>query len=305
MDRCQPSTNRSKRAVERWRRSPARRAMAWLFALVALAGLFSTAGAQEVANRPAQIDAPDSLSTMPEEWTTPERLTSTIQIMLLLTVLSLAPAVLIMTTSFVRIVIVLGLLRQAMGTQQMPPSQVITSAALFLSLLIMAPVWKQVYDNGIRPYSEREMTLDEAWVEGVAPIRRFMSLQIERTGNSDNIWLFVDYLPDDAAPESYDEVPLQVLLPAFFDERAKDRVLDRIPNLPAFPDPRHGDRQRDDLNGHADAAARTDLVAIQTATVRPGGRLASGHWDAVGEFRVVWVTAGGEFRCAAGKCVAG
>jgi flagellar biosynthetic protein FliP len=199
--------------------------MAWMFALVALAGLFSTAGAQEVANRPAQIDAPDSLSTMPEEWTTPERLTSTIQIMLLLTVLSLAPAVLIMTTSFVRIVIVLGLLRQAMGTQQMPPSQVITSAALFLSLLIMAPVWKQVYDNGIRPYSEREMTLDEAWVEGVAPIRRFMSMQIERTGNSDDIWLFVEYLPDEAAPESYDDVPLQVLLPAFLMSELKTAFL--------------------------------------------------------------------------------
>ena len=225
MHKHQEPTSRSKAVAERWRRSPTRRAMAWTFALVALAGLFSPVGAQEVSNRPARVKMPQSLSTAPEEWTSPERLGSTIQIMLLLTVLSLAPAVLIMTTSFVRIVVVLGLLRQAMGTQQMPPSQVITSAALFLSLLIMAPVWKQVYDEGIRPYSERQLTLDEAWDAAVAPIRRFMSLQIERTGNSDDIWLFIEYMPDAKEPESYDEVPLQVLLPAFLMSELKTAFL--------------------------------------------------------------------------------
>ena len=75
--------------------------------------------------------------------------------MALLTVVSLAPAVLMMTTCFVRIVVVLGLLRQALGTQQLPPNQVITSIALFMTLLVMSPVWNRVYNDAVVPYSER------------------------------------------------------------------------------------------------------------------------------------------------------
>ena len=78
--------------------------------------------------------------------------------MLLLTVLSLAPAILLMTTSFVRIIVVLGLLRQALGTQQLPPSQVITSLALFMTLVVMTPIWNEVYTTSIRPYSRGEIT---------------------------------------------------------------------------------------------------------------------------------------------------
>ena len=89
--------------------------------------------------------------------------------MLLLTVLSLAPAVLLMTTCFVRIIVVLSLLRQAVGTQQLPPSQVITSLALFMTLLIMSPVWKQVYDQAIVPYTHQQITLEQAWTAGVQP----------------------------------------------------------------------------------------------------------------------------------------
>ena len=103
---------------------------------------------------------PDGLAGGPKQWTSPEGLSSTIQVMLLLTVLSLAPAVLLMTTCFVRIVVVLGLLRQAIGTQQLPPSQVITALALFLTLLVMTPVWKQVYDEAIVPYTEHRRS---AW----------------------------------------------------------------------------------------------------------------------------------------------
>src|SRR5215212_2711620 len=90
----------------------------------------------------------------------PQKLSSTLQVMLLLTVLSLAPAILLMTTSFVRIVVVLGLLRQALGTQQLPPSQVITSIALFMTLLLMAPVWNETYEKGIRPYTNSEISLN-------------------------------------------------------------------------------------------------------------------------------------------------
>lgn len=200
-----------------------------LLAVLAAVGSLAApapAAAQGVSNAPAQLNVSDVLGTDPEAWTSPEGLTSTVKIMLLLTVISLAPAVLIMTTSFVRIIVVLGLLRQALGTQQLPPSQVITSLALFLTLLVMAPVWKQVYDEAVVPYSQRELSLEEAWTAGVAPIRQFMSMQIERTGNRDDVWLFIDYLPETSStPEKYDDVPLTALLPAFMLSELKTAFL--------------------------------------------------------------------------------
>ena len=160
----------------------------------------------------------DFLNAGPDVWTSPQGMTSTLQVMLLLTVLSLAPAVLLMTTSFVRIVVVLGLLRQALGTQQLPPSQVITSLALFMTLLVMAPVWKDVYDTSIGPYTDprSQMSLQEAWQRGSLPIKRFMARQIDAAGNAEDIHLFYRYLPADTpVPKTFDDVPLQVLLPAY------------------------------------------------------------------------------------------
>jgi flagellar biosynthesis protein FliP len=173
---------------------------------------------------PVTLPANDAITELlrdgPEKLASPQRLSGSLQIMLLLTVLSLAPAVLLMTTSFVRIVVVLGLLRQALGTQQLPPSQVMTSLALFMTLLVMTPTWNEVYQQGIRPYTEGRFTNPEdAFNAGVMPIKRFMSRQIEMAGNSDDVWLFYDYLPAaqrrSQPPQSYDEVPLQALLPAF------------------------------------------------------------------------------------------
>jgi flagellar biosynthetic protein FliP len=141
-----------------------------------------------------------------DTWTSREGLSSSLRIVLLLTVLSLAPAVLMMTTSFVRIIVVLGLLRQAMGTQQIPPGQVMTALALFMTLLIMAPVWKDVYDNAIAPYTEAgsEMTMQEAWENGSGPIRKFMIAQIKFAKNGQDIWLFYDHMgTDEEPPETY------------------------------------------------------------------------------------------------------
>jgi flagellar biosynthesis protein FliP len=180
---------------------------------------------QDHADQPpaAQVIAADAghfLTAGPQVWTSPEGLSSSLQILLLLTVLSLAPSVLLMTTSFIRIVVVLGLLRQALGTQQLPPSQVITAISLFMTVAIMMPVWSEVYNESIAPYTDpaQPMSLQEAWSKGVKPVRHFMSRQIEAAGNSDDVWLFYSYYPQrdsQAAPESYDDVPLQVLLPAF------------------------------------------------------------------------------------------
>jgi flagellar biosynthetic protein FliP len=187
---------------------------------------------------PATLLLPQNIGG-PAEWTSPQGLASTLQVMLLLTVVSLAPAILLMTTSFVRIVVVLGLLRQALGTQQLPPSQVITSIALFMTLLLMAPVWNETYTEGIEPYTNSEIGLNDAFNRGVAPVRRFMAHQIQRTQNDDDVYLFLQYLPPEVDPATgeapnyvyYDpgdgerEVPLLALLPAFMLSELKTAFL--------------------------------------------------------------------------------
>jgi flagellar biosynthetic protein FliP len=139
----------------------------------------------------------------------------------------------------VRIIVVLGLLRQALGTQQLPPSQVITSIALFMTLLLMAPVWSESYEQGIRPYTNSEIGLHEAFDRAVQPVRRFMAHQIQRTGNDDDVYLFLRYSHDEsdsakgAAPnyvyydpqEGEREVPLVALLPAFMLSELKTAFL--------------------------------------------------------------------------------
>jgi flagellar biosynthetic protein FliP len=191
------------------------------------------------ASPPSSSTDPQALVENPqalvEKWTSRQGLSSALQVMALLAVVSVAPAVLLMTTSFVRIVVVLGLLRQALGTQQLPPSQVTTSLALFVTLLVMGPVWKQVYDDAVVPYGQERISLADAWDRGQAPLRRFMSAQIDRAGNTDDVYLFLDYLdasrgPSASAPEATRpkyvyygarpdqgerDVPMQALLPAF------------------------------------------------------------------------------------------
>ena len=161
----------------------------------------------------------------PDYWKSPEGMVSTLQIMLVLTVLTLAPAIVIMTTSFVRLVVVLSILRQALGTGQLPPSQVITGLSLFITLLIMAPAWQQVYREAILPYTERRIGLEEAFEKADRPIREFMCRQIEKTGNYDDIWLFMRYVKDVPTPVEYQDVPWRALLPAFMLSELKTAFL--------------------------------------------------------------------------------
>jgi flagellar biosynthetic protein FliP len=182
----------------------------------------------------AQTDAPvtsllPSNTGGPADWTSPKGLVPTLQIMLLLTVVSLAPAILLMTTSFVRIIVVLGLLRQALGTQQLPPSQVITSIAVFVTLLLMAPVWNKSYDEGIRPYSNSQIGLDEAFTRSVAPMRRFMSDQIQLTRNDDDVYLFLKYLPEEVDPQT-GQPPVYV----YYEPKPGEREVSLLALLPAF-----------------------------------------------------------------------
>lgn len=223
MSECIKASRQAPVALRRNRRS--RQWLAWAAMLLASLTLLAPAAAQETSNSPLSLKLPDGLAAGPQAWTSPAGLSSTIQVMLLLTVLSLAPAILLMTTCFVRVIVVLGLLRQGLGTQSLPPTQVITALALFITLLVMTPVWKQVYDRAIVPYTNREITLEQAWKAGAAPIRQFMSMQIERTGNSDDVWMFMSYLPSQPTPASYDDVPIQALLPAFMLSELKTSFL--------------------------------------------------------------------------------
>lgn len=152
-----------------------------------------------------------------QEWFGPERLTNTMTLFLLLTVLTLAPAIVIMTTSFVRIVIVLSITRQALGTQTLPPNTVLNTIALFMTFHVMSPILTEMYQQAVVPYSEGRIDANSL-VDGlVRPMRDFMAAQIENTKNHDDIWLFVDFNPsiDPESIQSYDDVPLSVLLPAY------------------------------------------------------------------------------------------
>lgn len=133
-----------------------------------------------------------------------------VQLILLLTVLSLAPSILITVTSFTRIIIVLSLLRTAMGTQQSPPNIVIISLALFLSGFVMAPVFEEAYDTGLKPLMEEQIEPQEALPLMAEPFRGFMLKHVR----DDDLWLFLD-LSTEERPATPQDVSLQVLIPSF------------------------------------------------------------------------------------------
>lgn len=148
-----------------------------------------------------------------------------VKLFILSGVVSLAPALLMMTTCFVRLAVVLGMLRQALGGPPGLPTQVLTALAVFLTALIMWPVWDDVQRNALAPLSREEIDFDEAWRRAEKPLRRFMSLQIERTGNQADVWLFLRHWPDAREPKTYDDVPMAVLAPAFLLSELKTAFL--------------------------------------------------------------------------------
>jgi flagellar biosynthetic protein FliP len=148
----------------------------------------------------------------------PDGLVSTLQIMVLLTVITLSPSIMIMTTSYIRVMTVLAILRQAIGTNQLPPSQVITALSLFVTFLIMMPVWSEVYINAVLPFQERRIGLEVAWNRAELPIRTFMVAQIERCGNSETAISLLGYIHDYKEPPggpTWGNIPWAALLPAF------------------------------------------------------------------------------------------
>ena len=157
----------------------------------------------------------DEAKTMTQK----EGTSSSIKLVLVLGILSLAPAILLMTTSYVRIVVVLTLLRQAFGGHQLPPNQIMTALALFLTFLVMAPVWNEVKSEALDPYAaSQEMDWQTAWQRGLRPIKKFMTRQIEIAGNENTVAMLGKYSSANSMDPyelALEETPITVLLPAF------------------------------------------------------------------------------------------
>ena len=153
-----------------------------------------------------------------------QNFSSALQLLILMTVLSLVPAIVIMMTSFTRIVIVLSLLRQALGTQQLPPNQILIGLAMFMTFLVMSPTIKDVNDLGFQPYMRGELDQTAALKASAAPVRKFMIRQIEKFGNAEDVRLFHSF-GGNPPPKTYEDVATLTLVPAFMLSELKTAFL--------------------------------------------------------------------------------
>jgi flagellar biosynthetic protein FliP len=185
---------------------------AWLFRLLwVVAGLFvaGTAAAQADGSLPGMVISQPTAGGG-TEWSV------SIQTLVLFTALAFLPAVLLMMTGFTRIIIVLGLLRSALGTQSAPPNQVLLGLALFLTFFVMAPVFHKVYDVAYKPLTNDQITFQQALVRGAGPMHDFMLHQTRKT----DIAMFANLADADPIATPAD-TPMRVLLPAFVTSELK------------------------------------------------------------------------------------
>lgn len=168
------------------------------------------ANASPVYAQKSSPTSPMGISVKLDGGDSPQDLSQSLKIVLLLTALSIAPSAIIMCTSFTRILVVFGFLRRALGTQQEPPGQVLAGMALFLTVFIMMPVWQKINDDAVQPYMNKEISSMEAWERGIKPLHKFMSRQ---TGEKE-LALFVELSRTDVAV-AIDDIPVQTLIPAF------------------------------------------------------------------------------------------
>ncbi len=208
------------------RPSRAVRAALLLGALV-VGSLAPTAAAQidEVGTTPSAAEAPadpfyiPNVSGVLPKANSPESLTSSLQILVLMTVLAVVPSIVLMMTCFVRMIVVLALLRQALGTQSLPPSQVIAGLALFLTILVMAPTFQRIDEQAIQPYIRGDMAQLDALSVANGEMRAFMFEQIEAASNEQDIYMMQEYASQAAVPADQvltrGEVDTIALIPAF------------------------------------------------------------------------------------------
>lgn len=174
--------------------------IALILVFVGMAPLAHAAGGISVPNINIGMSSKDN----------PQETVAAVRILIMMTVLSLAPAILIMMTSFTRIVVVLSFLRQALSTQNMPPNQLIIGLSLFLSFFVMAPVWQEINTNSIQPYMEEKIDQSTAISRAEIPMREFMFKQTREK----DLMLFVE-MAKMKQPKTKAEVPTWVLIPAF------------------------------------------------------------------------------------------
>ncbi|SDC33760.1 flagellar biosynthetic protein FliP [Priestia aryabhattai B8W22] len=140
----------------------------------------------------------------------PTNVSTSVQLLLLLTVFSVAPGILIMMTCFTRIVIVLSFVRTSLGTQQMPPNQILVGLSLFLTFFIMAPTFSQVNEQALQPLLKEKITLNQAYKKAAEPMKEFMSAHTRQK----DLALFLEYAGIDK-PSSVQDIPLTALVPAY------------------------------------------------------------------------------------------
>jgi flagellar biosynthetic protein FliP len=184
--------------------------LAALVTLIALVGLGLLGSGQLLAQGSGNMVPIPTVSLSLDQADDSDRIATVINVMFLLTILALAPSILIMMTSFVRIIVVFGFLRQAKGTQQTPPNQIIISLALFMTFFIMMPVWKTMEQNAYKPFMANEITQREAFNRAMVPIREFMFAQTREK----DLALFMRITGEDK-PLNKEEVPSLSLIPAF------------------------------------------------------------------------------------------
>ncbi|QCJ42402.1 flagellar type III secretion system pore protein FliP [Bacillus sp. S3] len=140
----------------------------------------------------------------------PDQVSNTVRIILLITVLSIAPAILVLMTCFTRIIIVLGFVRNALGTQQIPPNQVLVGLALFMTFFIMGPTFSQINKEAFQPFMAGEMTQDQAFKQASGPLKEFMT----KNTREKDLALFLDYAKMER-PKTVEDIPLTALVPAY------------------------------------------------------------------------------------------
>ena len=159
---------------------------------------------------------PSDLAKLIPDLTGPKGVSTGIQWLLAITFFSLAPAILVMVTCFTRVIVVLGLLRQALATQSMPPNQVLFGLAVFMTLVVMAPVYNDVYRQAVDPYLAGKMGGPEAFAAGQGRVRDFLIRQMEAAGNTDDVYLFLgDQAGGAGKALTWGDVPTVALIPAF------------------------------------------------------------------------------------------
>jgi len=175
----------------------------FLGAFLLVAALASPLWAQNAVSLP-------SLKIALEQADKPQQVSVLLQILFLLTVLSLAPAILVMTTSFTRLAVVFSMVRQAMGTQNMPPNQIMIGLALLLTFFLMTPVYQRIHTDALRPYLDEEISQEEALKKALDPMREFMFKQTRKKDLS----LFIN-ISKTKKPDTLEEIPTTVLISSF------------------------------------------------------------------------------------------